>query len=38
MVAVLCELLTGLGIEPRGRHNDGCFMAAFDVAAFRPLA
>src|SRR5262245_296227 len=40
MVEVLCGLLTGLGfgIEPTGRHNDGCFMAVFKVAAFRPLA
>jgi LDH2 family malate/lactate/ureidoglycolate dehydrogenase len=37
---VLCGLLTGLGfgVEPTGRHNDGCFMAVFNVAAFRPLA
>jgi LDH2 family malate/lactate/ureidoglycolate dehydrogenase len=40
MVEILCGLLTGLGfgVDPSGRHNDGCFMAAFDVAAFRPLA
>ena len=40
IVEVLCGLLTGLGfgVEPTGRHNDGCFMAAFNVAAFRPLA
>ena len=40
MVEVLCGLLTGLGfgIDPTGRHNDGCFMAVFNVAAFRPLA
>jgi LDH2 family malate/lactate/ureidoglycolate dehydrogenase len=40
MVEILCGLLTGLGfgVEPTGRHNDGCFMAAFNVAAFRPLA
>ena len=37
MVEVLCGLLTGLGfgVEPTGRHNDGCFMAVFNVAAFR---
>jgi LDH2 family malate/lactate/ureidoglycolate dehydrogenase len=37
---VLCGLLTGLGfgVEPTGRHNDGCFMAVFNVDAFRPLA
>ena len=40
MVEILCGLLTGLGfgVEPTGRHNDGCFMAVFKVAAFRPLA
>ncbi len=40
MVEVLCGLLTGLGfgVEPAGRHNDGCFMAVFKVEAFRPLA
>src|SRR6201998_3323595 len=39
MVEVLCGWLTGLGfgVEPTGRHNDGCFMAVFNVAAFRPL-
>ena len=39
MVEVLCGLLTGLGfgVEPTGRHNDGCFMAVFNVTAFRPL-
>ena len=37
---ILCGILTGLGfgVEPSGRHNDGCFMAAFSVDAFRPLA
>ena len=40
MVEILCGLLTGLGygVEPTGRHNDGCFMAVFKVDAFRPLA
>src|SRR6266853_1962100 len=39
MVEVLCGLLTGLGfgVEPTGRPNVGCFMAVFNVAAFRPL-
>ena len=39
IVEILCGLLTGLGfgVEPSGRHNDGCFMAVFNVAAFRPL-
>ena len=37
MVEILSGLLTGLGfgIEPTGRHNDGCFLALFKVAAFR---
>ncbi|HEX8969261.1 MAG TPA: Ldh family oxidoreductase, partial [Chloroflexota bacterium] len=40
IVEILCGLLTGLGfgIDPTGRHNDGCFMAVFNVAAFRPIA
>ena len=40
MVEILCGLLTGLGFgaDPTGRHNDGCFMAVFNVEAFRPLA
>jgi uncharacterized oxidoreductase len=40
IVEILCGLLTGLGfgIDPEGRHNDGCFLACFDVAAFRPVA
>ncbi|MGB8548070.1 MAG: Ldh family oxidoreductase, partial [Xanthobacteraceae bacterium] len=40
IVEILCGLLTGLGfgVEPSGRHNDGCFMAVFNVDAFRPLA
>ncbi|SRR5690606_14879016 len=39
IVEILSGLLTGLGfgVEPTGRHNDGCFMAVFNVAAFRPL-
>jgi LDH2 family malate/lactate/ureidoglycolate dehydrogenase len=40
IVEILCGLLTGLGfgVEPTGRHNDGCFIAVFKVEAFRPLA
>lgn len=40
MVEILSALLTGLGfgVEPTGRHNDGCFIACFNVDAFRPLA
>jgi uncharacterized oxidoreductase len=39
MVEILSGLLTGLGfgIDPKGPHNDGVFMAAFAVEAFRPL-
>ena len=39
MVEILSGILTGLGYgyDTSGRHNDGCFMAAFDVEAFRPL-
>jgi uncharacterized oxidoreductase len=40
MVEVFSGLLPGLGfgVEPTGRHNDGCFLAMFNVEAFRPLA
>ena len=40
IVEILSGLLTGLGfgVEPSGRHNDGCFMAVFNVQAFRDLA
>lgn len=39
IVEILSGLLTGLGfgVEPTGRHNDGCFMAVFNVSAFRDL-
>lgn len=39
MVEVFSGILTGLGhgVEPTGRHNDGCFMAVFKVSAFRDL-
>ena len=39
MVEIFSGILTGLGYghEPSGQHNDGCFMAAFKVDAFRPL-
>ena len=39
IVEILSGLLTGLGfgVEPSGRHNDGCFMAVFNVQAFRDL-
>jgi uncharacterized oxidoreductase len=40
IVEIMSGLLTGLGfgVEPSGRHNDGCFIAVFNVAAFRDLA
>ena len=39
MVEILSGILTGLGFghDPSGRHNDGCFLAVFNVDAFRPL-
>ena len=39
MIEIFSGILTGLGhgVEPTGRHNDGCFMAVFKVAAFRDL-
>lgn len=39
MIEIFSGILTGLGFghEPSGRHNDGCFMAVFNVEAFLPL-
>jgi len=39
MVETLSGILTGLGfgIDPQGRHNDGTFLAVFDINAFLPL-
>ena len=39
MIEIFSGILTGLGfgVETSGRHNDGCFIAAFNVSAFRPL-
>lgn len=39
MIEVLSGLLTGIGygVDPSGRHNDGCFMAAFDIGRFRDV-
>ncbi len=39
MIEILSGILPGLGFghDPSGRHNDGCFMAVFDVSAFHPL-
>ena len=38
-VEIFSGILTGLGFgsSATGRHNDGCFMLAINVAAFRPL-
>ena len=38
MIEIFSGILTdsGHGVEPTGRHNDGCFMAVFKVEAFRP--
>ncbi len=40
MIEIFSGILTGLGfgVEPSGRHNDGVFMAAFQVDAFKDLA
>lgn len=40
IVEILSAVLPGLGfgVEPTGRHNDGCFIAVFKVDAFRDLA
>jgi uncharacterized oxidoreductase len=40
MIEILSAILPGLGfgVDPTGRHNDGCFIACFNVEAFRPLA
>ncbi len=40
MIEILSAILPGLGfgVDPTGRHNDGCFIAVFNVAAFRDLA
>ena len=39
MIEIFSGILTGLGFghEPSGRHSDGCFIAVFNVEAFRPL-
>lgn len=40
IVEILSGILPGLGfgVEPSGRHNDGCFIACFNVAALRDLS
>ena len=39
MVEIFSGILPGLGfgVEPTGKHNDGCFMAVFKVDAFRDV-
>jgi uncharacterized oxidoreductase len=39
MVEVFCGILTGLGygVAADGKHNDGNFIAAYDVARFMDL-
>jgi uncharacterized oxidoreductase len=39
MIEIFSGILTGLGfgVEPTGKHNDGVFMACFQVDAFRDL-
>ncbi len=39
MIEIFSGILPGLGfgVDPSGKHNDGVFIAAFDVEAFRPL-
>lgn len=39
MVEILSGILPGLGfgVAPDGRHNDGCFLAVFDVSRFLPV-
>jgi len=40
IVEILSGILPGLGfgVEPTGKHNDGCFIACFNVSALRDLA
>lgn len=40
IVEMFCGLLTGLGfgIDPKGRHNDGIFLAVFDIARLQDPA
>ncbi|RJQ54652.1 MAG: Ldh family oxidoreductase [Desulfobacteraceae bacterium] len=39
MIEIFAGILTGIGygIDPSGRHNDGCLLLAVKVDAFRPL-
>jgi uncharacterized oxidoreductase len=38
-IEIFSGLLTGIGfgVDPSGRHNDGCFLLAFNAELFRPL-
>ena len=39
MIEMFAGILTGIGygVDPSGRHNDGCLLVAIRVDAFRPL-
>jgi uncharacterized oxidoreductase len=39
MIEIFAGILTGIGygIDPSGRHNDGCLLVALKVDAFRPI-
>ena len=39
MIEIFAGILTGIGygVDPSGRHNDGCLLIALKVDAFRPL-
>ena len=39
MIEIFAGILTGIGygIDPAGRHNDGCLLVAVKVDAFRPV-
>jgi uncharacterized oxidoreductase len=39
MIEIFAGILTGIGygVDPSGRHNDGCLLLAIKVDAFRPL-
>lgn len=39
MIEIFAGILTGIGygVDPSGRHNDGCLLLAVKVDAFRPL-
>ena len=39
MIEIFSGILPGLGFghDPSGRHNDGCFLAVFNISAFRDV-